>query len=146
MARCCRTSVARYPHIRRLVMVADRGLLSVDNLADLSAISLPGGQPLEFILAVPGRRYGEFAELLQPLHTAAAPEGETVAETSWEGLRLIVAHNPQRAQERHHGAAPPRHDQKRHHDHVRSALPVVTLPEEPQGRSIAELNRRLTEA
>jgi transposase len=94
-----RKVLARYPHIRRLVMVADRGLLSVDNLADLSAISLPGGQPLEFILAVPGRRYGEFAELLQPLHTAAAPEGETVAETSWEGLRLIVAHNPQRAQE-----------------------------------------------
>ena len=94
-----RKVLARYPHIRRLVMVADRGLLSVDNLADLSAISLPDGQPLEFILAVPGRRYGEFAELLQPLHTAAAPEGETVAETSWEGLRLIVAHNPQRAQE-----------------------------------------------
>ena len=94
-----RKVLARYPHIRRLVMVADRGLLSVDNLADLSAISLPDGQPLEFILAVPGRRYAEFAELLQPLHTAAAPEGETVAETSWEGLRLIVAHNPQRAQE-----------------------------------------------
>ena len=91
--------LARYPHIRRLVMVADRGLLSVDNLADLSAISLPDGQPLEFILAVPGRRYGEFAELLQPLHAAAAPEGETVGETSWEGLRLVVAHNPQRAQE-----------------------------------------------
>ena len=94
-----RKVLARYPHIRRLVMVADRGLLSVDNLADLSAISLPDGQPLEFILAVPGRRYGEFAELLQPLHAAAEPEGETVAETSWEGLRLVVAHNPQRAQE-----------------------------------------------
>ena len=94
-----RKLLARYPHIRRLVMVADRGLLSVDNLADLSAISLPDGQPLEFILAVPGRRYGEFAELLQPLHAAAAPEGETVGETSWEGLRLVVAHNPQRAQE-----------------------------------------------
>jgi transposase len=94
-----RKVLARYPHIRRLVMVADRGLLSVDNLADLSAISLPDGQPLEFILAVPGRRYGEFAELLQPLHASAAPEGETVAETSWEGLRLVVAHNPQRAQE-----------------------------------------------
>lgn len=94
-----RKVLARYPHIRRLVMVADRGLLSVDNLADLAAISLPDGQPLEFILAVPGRRYGEFAKLLQPLHAAAAPEGETVAETSWEGLRLVVAHNPQRAQE-----------------------------------------------
>ena len=80
-------------------MVADRGLLSVDNRADLATISLPDGQPLEFILAVPGRRYGEFAELLQPLQDAAAPEGEAVAETSWEGLRLVVAHNPQRAQE-----------------------------------------------
>ena len=91
--------LSRYPHIRRLVMVADRGLLSVDNLADLAAISLPTGQPLEFILAVPGRRYGEFAELLQPLHDAAAPDSQTVAETSWEGLRLVVAHDPVRAQE-----------------------------------------------
>jgi transposase len=94
-----RKVLARYPHIRRLVMEAERGLLSVDNLADLSAISLPDGQPLEFILAVPGRRHGEFAELLQPSHATAEPEGETVAETSWEGLRLVVAHNPQRAQE-----------------------------------------------
>ena len=39
-----RKVLARYPHIRRLVMVADRGLLSVDNLADLSAISLPDVQ------------------------------------------------------------------------------------------------------
>ena len=58
--------MSRYPHIRPLVMLADRGLLSVENLADLSAISLPDGQPLEFIFAVPGCRYGEFAELLQP--------------------------------------------------------------------------------
>ena len=98
-----RKVLSRYPHIRRLVMVADRGLLSVDNLADLAAIRLPDGQPLEFILAVPGRRYGEFAELLQPLHDAAAPEtesgAETVAETRWEGHRLIVAHDPVRAQE-----------------------------------------------
>ena len=94
-----RKVLSRYPHIRRLVMVADRGLLSVDNLADLAAITLPTGQPLEFILAVPGRRYGEFAELLQPLHDAASPERETVAETRWEGHRLIVAHDPVRAQE-----------------------------------------------
>lgn len=94
-----RKVLSRYPHIRRLVMVADRGLLSVDNLADLAAITLPTGQPLEFILAVPGRRYGEFAELLQPLHDAASPERETVAETRWAGHRLIVAHDPVRAQE-----------------------------------------------
>ena len=94
-----RKVLSRYPHIRRLVMVADRGLLSVDNLAELAAITLPSGQPLEFILAVPGRRYGEFAQLLQPLHDAAALEGETVVETHWEGHRLIMAHDPVRAQE-----------------------------------------------
>jgi transposase len=90
----------RYPHIRRLVMVADRGLLSVDNLAELSRIALPGGQPLEFILAVPGRRYGEFVELLEPLHDqATTQDGQTIAEAQWEGHRLVVAHDPVRAQE-----------------------------------------------
>ena len=96
-----RKVLARYPHIRRLVMVADRGLLSVDNLADLASITLPSGQPLEFVLAVPGRRYGEFVELLQPLHDAAAAntEDETISEAQWEGHRLVVAHNPVRAKE-----------------------------------------------
>jgi hypothetical protein len=81
-----RKVLARYPHIRRLVMVADRGLLSIDNLNALASITLPGGQPLEFILAVPGRRYGEFTELLQTLHdSAAAQDVETVTEAQWQG-------------------------------------------------------------
>ena len=95
-----RKVLARYRHIRRLVMVADRGLLSIDNLSELSVITLPSGQSLEFILAVPGRRYGEFADLLQPIHDAACAVGtETTAESKWEGHRLIVAHDPARAQE-----------------------------------------------
>lgn len=95
-----RKVLARYAHIRRLVMVADRGLLSVDNLAELTRITLPSGQPLEFILAVPGRRYGEFVDLLEPIHAQAAALGsEVVAEATWEGHRLIVAHDPERAQE-----------------------------------------------
>ncbi len=63
-----RKALARCPHIRRLVMVADHGLLSMDKLAELTSITLPGGQPLEFLLAVPGRHYGEFVELLQPVY------------------------------------------------------------------------------
>jgi len=95
-----RKVLARYPHIRRLVMVADRGLLSIDNLNELAAITLPNGQCLEFILAVPGRRYGEFVELLQPLHDAASQQAaESIVESKWEGCRLIVAHDPTRAQE-----------------------------------------------
>jgi transposase len=95
-----RKVLARYPHIRRLVIVADRGLLSVDNLAELTRINLPNAQPLEFVLAVPGRRYGEFVELLGPLHDAAqALDSQTITESRWEGHRLIVAHDPVRAQE-----------------------------------------------
>jgi hypothetical protein len=48
--------LARYAHIKRLIMVADRSLLSLDNLDELGAIRMPSGQPLEFIPAVPGRR------------------------------------------------------------------------------------------
>jgi transposase len=97
--------LARYAHIKRLVLVADRGLLSVDNLDELKAITLPSGQALEFILAVPGRRYGEFVETLGAFEATvaqAAKDGkseELVGQSSWQGLRLVVAHNPLFAQE-----------------------------------------------
>ena len=44
--------LARYPQIERLIVVADRGLLSLDNVEQLSRIVLPSGKRLEFILAV----------------------------------------------------------------------------------------------
>ena len=50
--------MARYP-IKQVVLVADRGLLSLDNLEAIRQIKV-GDEPLEFILAVPARRYGEF--------------------------------------------------------------------------------------
>jgi hypothetical protein len=90
----------RYPHVRRLVVVADRGLLSLDNLQMLSELKLPGGRVLEFILAVPGRRYGDFVELLAPLQ--AKHEGataEVIDELRWQGHRLVVAHKPEQAAE-----------------------------------------------
>lgn len=90
--------LARYPHIRRLVVVADRGLLSLDNIEALSKLRLPGQRALEFILAVPGRRYGEFVDLLEPMITRAAQaQHELVEESQWQGLRLVVAHHPQQA-------------------------------------------------
>ena len=92
--------VKRFP-IKRIIAVADRGLLSTDNLADLQAIKLPAGGMLEFILAVPGRRYGDFAQLLEPLHTklCAKAKEEVLGETAWNKLRLIVAHDPVASQE-----------------------------------------------
>ena len=90
----------RFDHIKRLIVVADRGLLSLDNVDELGKIKLPSGQALEFILAVPGRRYGEFVEVLQAFQAKAITAGqEIVEETSWHDLRLVVAHNPQRAKE-----------------------------------------------
>lgn len=110
--------MARYPHIRRLVVVADRGLLSLDNIealsklrvgftsgeAGVSGASDKVAQALEFILAVPGRRYGEFADILAPINAkarASAPGAgeEWIDETQWLGLRLVVAHNPSQAAE-----------------------------------------------
>jgi transposase len=96
--------LARYPHIRRLVVVADRGLLSLDNIEALAKLHVAGdvasSRPLEFILAVPGRRYGEFVELLAPMSARMARANEEVIEEAqWQGHRLVVAHNPMRAAE-----------------------------------------------
>ena len=90
----------RYPHVRRLVVVADRGLLSLDNLQMLSELKLPDQRTLEFILAVPGRRHGDFVELLAPLQARAeAATAEVIKELRWQGHRLVVAHNPEKAHE-----------------------------------------------
>ena len=93
----------RFPHIRRLIVVADRGLLSLDNLEELGKISLPNSanaQALEFILAVPGRRYSEFTDVLQAIQSrASTAQREIIEEARWQGLRLVVAHHPQRAAE-----------------------------------------------
>ena len=92
--------LARYPHIRRLIVVADRGLLSLDNIEALAKLALPDAQPLEFILAVPGRRYGEFAEILQEFQgRASQAQAEVIEEARWQGWRLVVAHDPERATE-----------------------------------------------
>ena len=92
--------LARYPHIRRLVVVADRGLLSLDNIEALSKLHVAADRPLEFILAVPGRRYGEFVDLLAPMALRAAQaSAEITEEAKWQGHRLVVAHNPVHAAE-----------------------------------------------
>lgn len=107
----------RFTHIRRLVLVADRGLLSLDNLKALEELELPGGgggpRTLEYILAVPGRRYGEFESVLSDLQVQVAAQAarvqaqrdagqaaelaETLGEASWQGRRLVAAHDPERA-------------------------------------------------
>jgi len=90
------TVLARFPSVRRLILIADRGLLSLDNLESLQAIVLSSGQPLEFIIAVPGRRYADFVDLLGDFHRSrcAPASAEIIDELSWNDLRLVVAHDP----------------------------------------------------
>jgi transposase len=90
--------LARYP-LKRVVLIADRGLLStanIDELAKLQAQLKKDGREvaLEYILAVPAARYGDFADDLKKLHEAQNNTQAWCAETSWQSSRLVVAHDP----------------------------------------------------
>jgi transposase len=86
------TVLQRFP-IERVILVADRGLLSLDNIGALTALAQEGSRTLEFILAVPARRYSELVETFRGL----AFDGDGLAEATFAGHRLIVAHDPLRA-------------------------------------------------
>jgi hypothetical protein len=99
-----KTVMKRFSHIRRMIVVADRGLLSLDNIEQLEQLRVGAhAQPLEFVLAVPGRRYADFEQALRPLaraiEQAAAKGQEFVGQARWQGRRLVVAHDPVRARE-----------------------------------------------
>jgi hypothetical protein len=74
--------------VKRMIVVADQGLLLQDNLAELQAITLPAGH-----------RYREVTDAVVPLHVAqfAQANDETLDETQWADWRLIVAHHPDTA-------------------------------------------------
>jgi transposase len=76
----------------KVVLVADRGLLSLDNLAAIEALRTANGQVVQYILAVPGRRYAEFADQVRQTTWL-----DGTGETTWEGRRLVMAHDETRA-------------------------------------------------
>lgn len=88
------TVLARFP-VQRVVLVADRGLLSLNNIQELTDMAEQGGRKLEFILAVPARRCADLVETFQGLSFDEAG----LAEGSFADHRLIVAHDPRRAEE-----------------------------------------------
>ncbi len=88
------TVLERFP-IERVILVADRGLLSLDNIDALTSLAEQGGRTLEFILAVPARRYSDLVETFQGM----AFDEDGLAEDRFAGHRLIVAHDPLRAAE-----------------------------------------------
>lgn len=83
--------------VERVIVVADRGLLSLDNVAQLSQIASETGRKLQFILAVPARRYHELGGTLDHMHFAA--DTASIAEGHFAEHRLVVAHDPIRAAE-----------------------------------------------
>lgn len=131
--------LARYPHIRRLVVVADRGLLSLDNIEALTKLQVAGDRPLEFILAVPGRRYAEFVELLQPMgEKAAQATHEFVTEAKWQGHRLVVAHNPMRAAEQSQERLARIHALQRRADQLAGKLDAQDDGKVQRGRKLSD--------
>ncbi len=102
-----RALLARYP-LKRVVLIADRGLLSTANIEELDKLQTQlkkDGRDVvvEYILAVPAARYGDFADDLQKLHKGQGTTKEWCAETIWATSRLVVAHDPVAATRR--GAA-----------------------------------------
>jgi transposase len=108
--------LARYP-LKRVVLVADRGLLSVNNLDELAALQTTLAREgrtviLEYVLAVPAARYGDFAEALRASAGAQPADKPWVAETTWLSSskssdpsaatqrRLVIAHDPEVAERR----------------------------------------------
>lgn len=93
LKRCLR----RFP-IKRVVLVADRGMLSLEQIDQLQALKLPKGVTLSWIIAVPARRYGEFMDPVVALADQFKDAtGPTVAETISGEHRLVVAHDPELA-------------------------------------------------
>ncbi len=80
--------------VQRVILVADRGLLSLDNVAQLAEIAASGARRIEFILAVPARRYAELGGEIERLEFV-----DGLAEGRFAEHRLVVAHDPVRAAE-----------------------------------------------
>jgi transposase len=80
--------------VERVILVADRGLLSIDNVAELTKLAEEASRKLQFILAVPARRYAELSETFEHLSFSNG-----IAESEFLGHRLVVAHDAERAAE-----------------------------------------------
>ena len=86
-------ALKRFP-VGRLVVVADRGLLSLDNVEEIRRLCGEAEQRLDIILAVPARRYGDMPEIVRSLTFK-----DGLAEGRFADYRLVAAHDPARAAE-----------------------------------------------
>lgn len=88
----------RYP-VRRLVFVADRGMLSNDNLETIEGLELPNKKPVQYVVAVAARTFREMTKDVEGLHEELVAEcratgcDEAVRESQLDNRRLVVAHS-----------------------------------------------------
>jgi len=78
--------------VARLVVVADRGLLNLDNIAQIRALALENRRQVDFILALSARRYKAMPALMADLNYTNG-----FAETRFENERCVVAYDAQTA-------------------------------------------------
>ena len=74
--------------VARLVVVADRGLLSLDNIAQIRALALEKQRQVDFIWALSARRYKAMPALITALNYT-----DGLAETWFENERCVVAYD-----------------------------------------------------
>ncbi len=88
--------------LRRLIIVADRGMLSLDNLDVLDRLRLANGQAVEYIVAVAARCYGDFVQPVIDRHAELLEQSRKTGQEVFAAIpiegdrRLIVAHDPTR--------------------------------------------------
>lgn len=87
----------RFP-VERLVFVADRGMLSNDNLETIEGIKLPSGKPAQYVVAVAARTFRDMTKDVERLHEELLAETrttgvESVRESQLGTRRLVVAHS-----------------------------------------------------
>lgn len=84
----------RYP-VRRIVTVADRGLLSQKNVEQLVELATKKGRDLQFILGIPARRYRELTNKVPDFNF----NEDGLREDEFMGQRLVVAYSAKIARE-----------------------------------------------
>jgi hypothetical protein len=98
-----------------LSLVADRGLLSLNNLNEIEKLQAElkaqgSDVQVQFVLAVPAMRYGEFQAEMAQMQALHPGDAAWVAEMAWQPgadpsaqrLRLVVAHDPEVGARRTH--------------------------------------------
>ena len=86
--------------LRRLIIVADRGMLSLDNLDVLEGLRLANGRTVEYIVAVAARCYGKLVQPVVDRHAELLAQSRTTGQEVFAAIpidgdrRLIVAHDP----------------------------------------------------